>query len=106
MVRRLVGYDRYDKPKQVKQLNQLYELYRQYVNLFLPVTKLVSKQYIKSRVVKVCDRPCTLYQRVLNATTVAETAKEQLRQQYAKLDMVTLKQQIDALNAQLIGSKL
>lgn len=106
VVRRLVGYDRYDKPKQVKQLNQMYELYRQYVNFFLPVTKLVSKERIKSRVIKVYDAPCTPYQRVLDATTVAETAKEQLRQQYAKLDMVTLKQQIDALNAQLIGSKL
>ena len=51
------------------------------------------------------DRPCTPYQRVLDASIVTETAKQQLRQHDAQLDIVVLKQQIDTLNTQLVGSK-
>ena len=106
MVRRLVGYDRYDSPKQVKQINRLYEVYRLYVNFFLPVTKLIRKERQGNRVVKVYDTPRTPYQRVLDSPDVPEDVKQELRQQYASLDLVKLKQEIDTLIAQLLGSKL
>ena len=106
VVRRLVGYDRYDCPQQVKQLNRLYDRYRLYVNFFLPVTKLVDKQRDGRRVIKTYDAPRTPYQRVLDSADVPEAVKQQLRDQYANLDMVELKQEIDALNAHLAGSKL
>ena len=106
VVRRLVGYDRYDCPQQVKQLNRLYDRYRLYVNFFLPVTKLVDKQRDGRRVIKTYDAPRTPYQRVLDSPDVPEAVKQQLRDQYANLDMVQLKQDIDALNAHLLGSKL
>jgi hypothetical protein len=106
VVRRLVGYDRYDTPKQVKQINRLYEVYRLYVNFFLPVTKLIRKERQGNRVIKIYDTPRTPYQRVLDSPDVPEDAKQRLRQQYASLDMVKLKQEIDALIAQLLGTKL
>lgn len=106
VVRRLVGYDRYDCPQQVKQLNRLYDRYRLYVNFFLPVTRLVDKQRDGRRVIKTYDAPRTPYQRVLDSADVPEAVKQQLRDQYANLDMVELKQEIDALNAHLAGSKL
>jgi hypothetical protein len=106
VVRRLVGYDRYDTPKQVKQLNRLYEVYRLYVNFFLPVTKLIRKERQGNRVIKVYDTPRTPYQRVLDSPDVPEAVKQELRRQYATLDLVTLKQEIDTLIIQLLGSKL
>jgi len=57
-------------------------------------------------VIKTYDAPRTPYQRVLDSPDVPEAVKQQLRDQYANLDMVALKQDIDALNAHLLGSRL
>ena len=57
IARRLVGYDRYDTAAPGEHLKRLYELYRLYVNLFLPVTKLVRKERDGSRVRKVLTLP-------------------------------------------------
>lgn len=106
VVRRLVGYERYDTPRQVRHLSQLYDLYRLYINFFLPVTKLVHKERHGSRVTKVYDAPRTPYQRVLDSPYLTDDVKDRLRQQYAQLDLVSLKQQLDALIAQLLGARL
>ena len=106
VVRRLVGYDRYASAKHVQQLNQLYELYRLYVNFFLPVTKLQSKVRIGSKVKKVYDEPKTPFQRVLDSPDVSAALKERLRQQYAILDVVQLKAQVDVLNMKLLSSRI
>ena len=105
-MRRLVGYDRYDTPKQVKILNQLYDVYRLYCNFFLPVTKLIRKDHVGSRVVKVYDSPATPYQRVLNSLTIIDSVKVALTQQYVTLDMINLKQQINTLKEELMRSVL
>ena len=70
VIRRLVGYDRFDTQKQTDALYQLYDVYRLYVNSFLPVTKLVSKQRCGRKVKKVYDDPKTPYQRVLDSPDV------------------------------------
>ncbi len=54
-VTRLIGYDRYETARQVAQLNRLYTVYGLYVNHFLPIMKLVSKQRTGSRVQRVFD---------------------------------------------------
>jgi hypothetical protein len=104
VVRRLVGFERYDTPKQLKLLNQLYTVYRLYINFFIPVTKLIRKEIRDKHTIKIYDRPCTPYQRVLNSTDVPESVKAALRQQYQNLDMLNLKQQIDVLKAALMRS--
>lgn len=43
-MRRLVGYARYDTQRQVNLLNALYAVARLYLNHFVPVQKLVSKE--------------------------------------------------------------
>jgi hypothetical protein len=110
VVRRLVGYDRFDTQKQTDALNQLYGLYREYVNFFLPVTKLVSKQRCGNKVKKFYDDPKTPYQRVLDSADVDvdvdEAVKLKLHQRYAELDLVALKREIDRLNRMLIGSTI
>ena len=100
VVRRLVGYDRFDTPRQVTQLNALYDLYRLYINHFLPVTKLVSKQRDGSRVKRIFDAPKTPYQRLLDSDEISARKKTALKACHAKLDVVKLKSQIDfALDA-------
>ncbi|MGQ9816106.1 MAG: hypothetical protein ACUVR3_13335 [Candidatus Roseilinea sp.] len=74
------------------------------MNFFLPVTRLVDKHRDGHRVIKTHDAPRTPHQRVLDSPGVPETVKQQLRRQYASLDMVQLKREIDALNGHLAGS--
>jgi hypothetical protein len=101
VVRRLVGYGRYDTPKQVAQLNALYRVYCLYFNHFLPVTKLVKTERHGSRVKKIYDKPKTPYQRILDAPEVSNAVRAKLRRAHAKLDVVTLKGQVDPLLAAL-----
>lgn len=109
VVRRLVGYDRFDTQKQTDALNRLYAVYREYVNFFLPVTKLVSKERYGNRVKKHYDDPKTPYQRLLDSSgssDVGQAVKCKLRQRYAELDLVTLKNEIDELSRMLVGSTM
>jgi hypothetical protein len=106
VTRRLTGYDRYDTPHQVKQLNALYELTHLYINHYLPVTKLIAKHRDGSRVTKVFDAPRTPYQRVLDSPDVSTPQKSALKKQHATLDVVMLKEQIDAALDALKPSKL
>jgi hypothetical protein len=106
VVRRLVGYDRFDTLKQTDAMNRLYGVYREYVNFFLPVTKLVSKQRCGNKVKKIYDAPKTPYQRLLDSADVEPTVKRRLQQRYAELDLVAVKRDIDLLSRTLVGSTI
>jgi hypothetical protein len=97
VVRRLVGYRRFHTRRHVDLLNQLYAKYRLYVNFFLPVMKLKEKVRIGSRVKKVYDKPQTPYARVLACAEISQAAKRRLKSQYARLDVVQLKAEIETL---------
>jgi hypothetical protein len=107
VVRRLVGYGRYDTQKQVKQLNALYAIYRlaSRINHFLPVQKLVTKVRDGNKVKKIYDDPKVPYQRVLDSPQVGAKDKRKLRAIHARLDVVDLKRQIDAMMDVLQPSK-
>lgn len=106
VIRRLIGYDRYDSPAQVKLINQLYDPYRLYVNFFLPIVKLQRKVREGSRTRKIYDLPQTPYARLLAADQLTLTEKQSLRELYATLDVVDLKQMIDKLLRTLKPSPL
>ena len=97
VVRRLVGYRRFHMRRQVDSLNQLYGRYRLYVNFFLPVMKLQEKIRVGSHVKKVYDRPQTPYARTLASAEITEAGRRTLKSQYAKLDVVQLKAEIETL---------
>jgi len=101
VVRRAVGYQRYDTPAQTLLLNRLYNVMHFYVNFFLPVTKLVSKERQGSKVKKVYDEPQTPYARVLASPDVSEEIKDDLRATYQALDVVHLRRLLDDLLDQL-----
>ncbi len=106
VVRNWVGYGRFDTQAQVDILNELYELLRLYTNFFLPVMKLKQKIRIGSKVKRIYDKPTTPYQRILRARDVSKEAKGKLRAQYKTLNLVILKEQIDAVLKRLKPTKV
>lgn len=106
VVRCLVGYGRFDTSLQIALLNKLYDKYRLFSNFFLPVTKLVDKQRIGSQVKKTYDKPKTPFLRLLESPDVSQINKQRLANTYANLDVVTLKNEIDALIDKLKPSPL
>lgn len=105
VVRKLVGYGRFDTAGQVKQLNALYDRYRLYINYFLPVSKLLSKERHGSKVKRKFDVPKTAYQRLLDSADVSDSRKIELRSMYRALDIVVLQRDIDRLSRRLMESR-
>jgi hypothetical protein len=104
IVRRAVGYYRYDTPEQLELLNHLYERLHHYVNFFLPVMKLEEKVRVGSKVKRVYDDPKTPYARVLDSAHVSDVVKAQLREEYAQLDLVSLRRGIDDIQDRLLAT--
>lgn len=102
----MVGYDRYDTSGQIRQLNTLYDVCSLYINHFLPVIKLVAKERDGSRVKRIFDNPQTPYQRILDSPNVSAKQKAKLRTIHATLDVVKLKEQVDAANAAIKPGKV
>jgi hypothetical protein len=95
IVRRLVGYDRYEGQAATQALNAVYDCLRLWVNFFQPSLKLISKQRIGSIVRKKYDRAQTPYQRVLASPQVREEDKQVLRDIFAALNPIALRQELD-----------
>lgn len=106
IVRTWVGYGRFNTSAQVDILNELYELLRLYTNFFLPVMKLKKKIRVDSKIKKIHDKPTTPYRRILRAKDVAKKVKDKLRSQYKTLNLVNLKEKIDAVLKRLKPTKL
>ena len=108
VVRRAVGYWRYDTAAELAALNALYRTLCLLVNFFYPSMKLVRKTRTGSKVRRIYDQPQTPYQRMLLSEAVSEEVKTRLRQQYARLHPVALKQELTSLSEALLrlhGSK-
>jgi len=88
-VRQLCGYDRYESREALALLETIYADWRLYLNFFQPV----RKRY---------DQTKTPYRkRVLESPFIAREAKEELQQEYAKLNLVELKREIIRLQDRL-----
>jgi hypothetical protein len=72
-----------------------------YINFFLPTTKVKEKIRQGSKVKRVYDEPQTPYARVLASPQVSRQDKAKLRATYKQLDLVQLKRQIDDIVDQL-----
>lgn len=101
-VRRVVGYTRLDDPRHVPILNELYDVLEDYINFFIPSLKCVEKVRIRSRRVRRYDKAQTAYQRVLASPDIDSEIKEKLRQKYATLNPVILKQKRDLILKKLL----
>lgn len=99
-VREVVGYARYDTPEEVAWLNQVYSLLDPYVNLFLPMRKVVEKSYLGGRLKKKFDEAKTPFQRLKESGALTPAAEKLLTQQYLSLNPLKLHQQLEQLLAQ------
>lgn len=105
VVRRAVGYARYDSAEQLLLLNQLYDCLRLFTNYFQPTMKLKSKERIGSKVKKHYEKiPQTPYQRVLGSAEVSRKTREQLKEEYSRLNPAALKRTISSLQQKLLAS--
>jgi len=102
VVRKTVGYCRYETEDELLLLNQLYSLLRLYTNFFQPVTKLVFKERVNSKVKKHYDEAKTPLMRVLDASSIDNSLKQSLKDQYEELNPAELKRQIVKIQNQLI----
>jgi hypothetical protein len=104
-VRQFVGYIRFDHPDAVDLLNELYAVLEDYINFFLPSMRCVTKTKEGSRYHRVYDIPQTAYQRALHDSRIGRAVKEKLRQKYATLNPLLLKQKSDRLIQKLIRNQ-
>lgn len=94
-VRQYLGYDRLDQQRSVDDLNQLYTTeWRLFLNFFLPSTKLIKKQRVKSKLIKKYDQPKTPFQRLLESQSVSQASKDRLQILYQTLNPFLLQKQI------------
>jgi len=75
-------------------LNEFYKRLRLVRNFFTPCRKLIAKKVINGKTRRIYDKPKTPYLRVLESSLVPEKAKENLRQQRAKLNPMALRREM------------
>jgi len=102
VVRRAVGYLRYDTEEELDLLNELYLYLGRYNNFFMPVTKLISKKRVGSKVTKKYDKARTPFRRVLESEFIDGKIKERLKIQYDSLSPAELKKNISGLQDKLL----
>ena len=95
VVRNTVGYDRFETEEDLQLLQLIYEYLHVYVNFFQPVMKLIKKERVDGKTVKVYDLATSPYRRVLASAEVAFADKASLTNQYVHLNPVTLRNNID-----------
>lgn len=101
-IRQWIGYQRFDNPKIVELLNELYTTeWRLFLNFFLPSAKLQSKQRIRSKIIKIHDKPKTPYQRILDSEHIPQHTKNKLTDLYNTLNPFQLRKIIDAKITQI-----
>ncbi len=95
-VRQQFGYKRFDNPEIIDLLNDFYQSeWYLYANFFLPSMKLIRKDRIASRIVRVHDAPQPPATRLLNADHVAKTTKTWIKTIYRTTNPFELRAAID-----------
>ncbi len=94
-VRRLVGYLRYDTVEEQNLLNGIYAHSRLFKNFFQPVIKLVLKERVAGKIHRKYDKPRTPFLRLLEASEISESKKQELKSIYQSLNPAELKRNID-----------
>ncbi len=103
IVRRFIGYGRYETPEALACLNELYGVLRDYVNFFVPSTKLLKKTRDGARVKRCYDIPRTPYHRLLDSPDVEPAVKATLTRYYQTLNPALLSRRIQDLQKRLLS---
>ena len=104
VVRAYVGYQRLDVPQVVDALNALYDVLTPYLNYFIAVRRIASKERIGARWKVAREKVArTPYQRILERSDVKDEVKNALRTEHARLDPRAMKAEIDRLTLQVFA---
>jgi hypothetical protein len=95
VVRNTVGYDRFETEEDLQLLQLVYEYLHVYVNFFQPVMKLIKKERIDGRTLKVYDQATSPYRRVLASDDVDLKYKISLTNLYVQQNPVLLRKNIN-----------
>jgi hypothetical protein len=96
-VREIVGYDRYDSPAQVEWLNAVYDALDPYVNLFVPMRKVVGKDRHGAHVRKTYDTARSPAARLLAIGTLDPDRADRLRDRIETLNPLALHRDLERL---------
>ncbi|MFC1566942.1 integrase [bacterium] len=95
-VRQWLGYDRFENPDIPTLLNKLYKNeWRLFHNFFCPSVKLIKKQRVNSKIIKLHDKPKTPFQRVFESTYISNETKSTLKEQFDTLNPFELRKCIE-----------
>ena len=94
IVRQFVGYHRYDTKEEINLITKLYYLLRFYTNFFQPVMKLIRKDKLDNKNVKVYDKAKTPYRRIMEHPLIDEALKQKLKEEYDSLNPIELRRSI------------
>ena len=95
-VRQLLGYTRYESLEVIELVNDLYtNTWLPLKNNFMAVMKLIKKERINGKFKKIYDTPSTPCDRLLECPKVSEKMKDQLKSNRAKLDPLTLADELE-----------
>lgn len=98
-VREIVGYERYDSLEELNWLNEVYALLDPYVNLFLPMRKVVFKERHGAKVIKRYDIAKTPFKRLIDKEVITDETKTSFLTQYQSLNPLAIHRQIEMLLA-------
>ena len=103
VVRRIVGYYRFEGEEARAVMAELYETYNLLVNYFFPSMKILKKERVDSKITKKYDEAKTPFTRLMECETLPEETKLKLRQRKYSLDLETLLNKTQELQATLIA---
>lgn len=95
-VRELFGYSRFSKKVHIQMMNEIYKkLWNPIWNYFTPVMKLVSKERVGGKIIKVHSKAITPYQRLMDSGTLTMEESGRLRNTYEVLNPFDLKKELE-----------
>jgi len=96
VIRKMVGYINLTCRETVDALNDYYDVMTPYLMHFVTVRRMIGKEKDNSKYKRIYEKiPKTLYQRILEHTTITEDVKEKLRQDHLKLNPLILKKEME-----------
>ena len=96
VIRKTVGYIRLDCREAVDALNALYDVLTPYLMHFVAVRRTLEKEKVQSRYRRTYEKIAkTPYTRILEHPTVAESAKEQLRNEHAAMNPLLMRREVE-----------